>query len=70
MNCLNNDRINFIRGDFNNSAYIKGEGYEHLLLKGLLDTYNLAETKDNGVTVKGKIDGWETILLICVLIGY
>ncbi|MBD7912202.1 endonuclease/exonuclease/phosphatase family protein [Clostridium cibarium] len=49
----------FIMGDFNNDAFIKGEGYDYLLSKGLYDTYNLAKEKDSGVTVKGEIDGWE-----------
>ncbi|MDS0527159.1 endonuclease/exonuclease/phosphatase family protein [Clostridium sp. SHJSY1] len=49
----------FIMGDFNNDAFIKGEGYDYLLNKGVYDTYHLSKKKDNGVTVKGRIDGWE-----------
>jgi maltose 6'-phosphate phosphatase len=45
-------------GDFNNNAFLKGEGYEYLLTHGLYDTYHLAEKKDEGITVKGKIMGW------------
>jgi maltose 6'-phosphate phosphatase len=48
----------FLMGDFNNSAFIREEGYDHLLSKGLYDTYNLSEEKDDGITVKGKIAGW------------
>jgi maltose 6'-phosphate phosphatase len=56
---INMDNTVFLMGDFNNDAFIKGEGYEYLISHGLFDTYNLAECKDDGVTVKGKIAGWE-----------
>lgn len=56
---INRDRVTFLMGDFNNDAFIKGEGYEYLLGQGLLDTYHLAGSKDEGVTVKGEIGGWE-----------
>ncbi|MFP3126731.1 hypothetical protein OH784_29490 [Ectobacillus funiculus] len=36
------------------------EGYEYLISHELFDTYNLAELKDDGVTAKGKIAGWES----------
>ncbi|KMJ59272.1 endonuclease [Bacillus sp. LL01] len=50
----------FLMGDFNNSAHIKGEGYEYLTsAAGLHDTYLLASEKDSGVTVEGKIAGWD-----------
>jgi maltose 6'-phosphate phosphatase len=49
----------FLMGDFNNNAFLRGEGYDYLLSKGLLDTYDLAEEKDSGVTVQGKIAGWD-----------
>lgn len=49
----------FLMGDFNNSADIKGEGYDYLLEKGLYDTYHLAQIKDDGITVPGEIAGWE-----------
>ncbi len=55
---LNDSQLNIVMGDFNNDANIRGEGYDYLLSKGLMDTYTLAETKDNGMTVEGKIDGW------------
>lgn len=57
---INMDGTVFLMGDFNNNALIKGEGYEYLISHGLFDTYNLAELKDDGVTVKGKIAGWES----------
>ncbi|RAS76109.1 endonuclease/exonuclease/phosphatase family protein [Priestia endophytica] len=55
---VNKDETFFLMGDFNNNAFLKGEGYEYLLTHGLYDTYHLAEKKDEGITVKGKIAGW------------
>lgn len=49
----------FLMGDFNNNAFIKGEGYDYLLEKKLNDLYILAKEKDSGITVKGKIAGWD-----------
>ena len=46
-------------GDFNNEASVKGEGYDFLIENGFYDTYLLAKAKDDGVTVKGEIGGWE-----------
>lgn len=56
---INKESTVFLMGDFNNDAFIIGEGYEYLIKHGLFDTYNLAELKDDGVTVIGKIPGWE-----------
>ena len=55
---VNFDEHFFLMGDFNNDVSLKGEGYEYLLNHGLYDTYHLAEDKDEGITVKGKIAGW------------
>lgn len=49
----------FFMGDFNNNAFIKNEGYDFLKSNGLIDTYNLAEFKDSGITVKENIAGWD-----------
>jgi maltose 6'-phosphate phosphatase len=49
----------FLMGDFNNDASVKDEGYDYILGKGLFDTYQLAEEKDKGTTVEGKIAGWD-----------
>ncbi len=49
----------FLMGDFNSDAKIKGEGYSLVLNSGFYDLYMLADKKDNGITVRGKIDGWE-----------
>ncbi|TDL32740.1 endonuclease [Jeotgalibacillus sp. S-D1] len=52
-------RLSIYMGDFNNDAGIRDEGYDYLLQQGLHDTYTLAEEKDSGKTVPGKIAGWE-----------
>jgi maltose 6'-phosphate phosphatase len=49
----------FFMGDFNNDASITGEGYDFLIKNGLIDTFVVAETKDDGCTVPGEIAGWE-----------
>ncbi|MDH5072938.1 Maltose 6'-phosphate phosphatase [Clostridium perfringens] len=49
----------FFMGDFNNNAFLKNEGYDFLKSNGLIDTYDLAENKDSGVTVNKNIAGWE-----------
>lgn len=51
--------LSFIMGDFNNNAMIRNEGYDYLLSKGLIDTYDIALQKDDGITVHGEIAGWE-----------
>ncbi|MGP1909604.1 endonuclease/exonuclease/phosphatase family protein [Metabacillus sp. JX24] len=53
------DKPSFLMGDFNNSAEVRDEGYDYLLSHDLYDTYELAEDKDSGITVKGKIAGWD-----------
>ncbi|MGL5379395.1 endonuclease/exonuclease/phosphatase family protein [Clostridium sp.] len=52
------NKTTFLMGDFNNNANVKNEGYDYLLSKGLIDTYNKAKFKDDGITVRGSIDGW------------
>lgn len=46
----------WLMGDFNLTPSAKG--YE-LITKSYYDTYSLAKEVDNGITVKGEIDGWE-----------
>ena len=53
------DESAILMGDFNSSAYVRNEGYDFLTGNGLYDTYELASRKDSGVTVRGKIAGWE-----------
>jgi len=55
---MNTEAPAFLMGDFNNDASLEQQGYEYLLENGLHDTYTLAEEKDAGITVKGKIAGW------------
>ena len=49
----------WLMGDFNNPAQIQGEGYDIIKESGWHDSYTNAENKDNGITVKGVIDGWK-----------
>ena len=56
---IEKEELSLIMGDFNNSATVKGEGYEYIVENGFLDTYNLAKIKDDGITVKGNIAGWD-----------
>ena len=53
------NKTSFIMGDFNNDAFIRNQGYDYLIDKGLVDTYTLANNKDSGITVAGEIDGWK-----------
>src|SRR5699024_10344209 len=46
-------------GDFNSEAEKRDEGYDYMLKNGWLDTYQLANNRDYGVTVGGNIAGWE-----------
>ncbi|ANU09433.1 endonuclease [Planococcus antarcticus DSM 14505] len=55
---INKDGLAFLMGDFNNSASLSQEGYDYLIGHELHDTYELAEHKDHGTTVEGKITGW------------
>ncbi|ANU21462.1 endonuclease [Planococcus plakortidis] len=55
---MKTDAPAFLMGDFNNDASLEQQGYVYLLENGLHDTYTLAEEKDAGITVQGKITGW------------
>ena len=59
INDIKDDELVFAMGDFNNNAEIRNEGYDYLINSGLYDTYKLAKLKNKGVTVKGKIAGWD-----------
>lgn len=50
----------WLMGDFNNPAETKGEGYDLVRKSGFYDTFKLSRKKDDGYTVRGVIDGWET----------
>lgn len=56
---IRKDRLTFLMGDFNNSGFIRNEGYDYLIEKDMKDTFSMAEDSDDGITVKGKIDGWD-----------
>lgn len=60
MKHMDNDKLNFFMGDFNNNAFIKNEGYDYLIKNNFIDTYMMADIKDNGITVTGTIDGWKS----------
>lgn len=49
----------FLMGDFNSPADENNQGYEKVVSTGWLDTYALADDKDDGFTVISKIDGWQ-----------
>lgn len=49
----------WLMGDFNAPAEIRGESYDCVQNAGWLDTYVLAAQKDEGLTVRGVIDGWQ-----------
>lgn len=48
----------WLLGDFNSPSAVRGEGYDCIRESGWLDSYELAETKDDGATVDHVIDGW------------
>ena len=48
----------WLLGDFNIDAKEQNEAY-NLIKNDFYDTYLLAKDKDDGISVKGKIDGWE-----------
>ncbi len=48
----------WLMGDFNSPSQVRGQGYDRVTGDGWLDSYELAERKDSGVTVGHVIDGW------------
>lgn len=59
VDMANENEKYFLMGDFNNDSHIRDEGYDYLLSKGLYDSYSLSKEKDLGITVSGKIAGWD-----------
>ena len=53
------EELTILMGDFNSDALKRNAGYDYLMSKGLYDTYDMAKEKDRGITVNGKIAGWE-----------
>lgn len=48
----------WLMGDFNNPAQIRNEGYDLIKESGWHDSFELAQSRDSGVTVNKPIDGW------------
>ena len=48
----------WLMGDFNSPAHITGQGRDLILASGWFDAYDLAASRDSGVTVANAIDGW------------
>ena len=48
----------WLMGDFNSPAEVRNEGYDMINSGGWYDSYTLAKTRDNGITVGKVIDGW------------
>jgi len=59
MKYINQEDWYFLMGDFNNDANKRKEGYDYVMKQNLYDTYYLADQKDEGFTVTGKIAGWD-----------
>lgn len=55
---LSLDELCYILGDFNAPCNLRGESYDYVKNTGWLDTWELAENKDEGITVGKVIDGW------------
>lgn len=48
----------WLMGDFNAPDAVPGQSYEHMVACGWVDTYQVAQRRDSGITVPGAIDGW------------
>lgn len=48
----------WLMGDFNAPDTVHGQSYEHMAASGWFDTFQLAHSRDSGITVAGAIDGW------------
>lgn len=60
----------WVMGDFNSPAGKPNEGWDYVKASGWWDTYELAEQKDGGTTVPGRIDGWKDPDLKGIRIDY
>ncbi|MBN6066632.1 endonuclease/exonuclease/phosphatase family protein [Aggregatibacter actinomycetemcomitans] len=52
--------LKVLMGDFNTDAITNPEAYQQIKALGLLDSYDMAEQKDAGITVEKAIDGWRS----------
>jgi maltose 6'-phosphate phosphatase len=50
--------LSFLMGDLNNDANVRDEGFDYVKANGFYDTYEMADVKDDGITIKGAIAGW------------
>ena len=48
----------WLMGDFNSPAHVQGQGRDLIRNSGWLDSYELAASKDSGITAGQVIDGW------------
>lgn len=51
--------LKLLLGDFNTDALSQPADYQAIKNLGLYDSFELAETKDEGITVLKNIDGWQ-----------
>lgn len=54
------ENLKILMGDFNTDAISNPQAYRQIKSLGLLDSYELAEQKDSGITVEKAIDGWQS----------
>ncbi|MGT2926204.1 endonuclease/exonuclease/phosphatase family protein [Streptococcus cuniculipharyngis] len=59
LNRVSTNRLALLMGDFNTDACSNPLAYQAILELGLVDTYELAQVKDDGITAAKAIDGWE-----------
>ena len=57
-------------GDFNSVADERDRGYDLIKSQGLIDTYDLAQSKDDGMTATRSIDGWGDLSAEKIRIDY
>ncbi len=48
----------WLMGDLNNSANVRGEGYDRIAAAGFTDCFSVAEHREGEETAEGGIDGW------------
>lgn len=54
------NNLKILMGDFNTDAITNPQAYQQIKALGLLDSYEIAEQKDSGITVAKAIDGWHS----------
>lgn len=58
VNRSQSGNLKILMGDFNTDAISNPQAYQQIKSLGLLDSYELADLKDSGITVEKAIDGW------------